>query len=178
MPNACVAFTFHPLQACVFASECVHKRVSCVCGMCVCVRVCFWPQYDCCWWCRLLTKCPSGMQHCCFHAAFKCGGIFISFLLLLSLSPCLSLYLVLLAFLFHSLHLLFAVFCCLFLFFGFLRLALPALPASFSSSTSRWASFPLTAFHFISGCCSNCCCCYCCCRLLLLLLLFLLLLQQ
>lgn len=91
MPNACVAFTFHPLQACVFASECVHKCVSCVCGMCVCVRVCFWPQYDCCWWCRLLTKCPSGMQHCCFHAAFKCGGIFISFLLLLSLSPCLSL---------------------------------------------------------------------------------------
>lgn len=34
-----------------------------------------------------------------------------------------------------------------------------ALPAS---SSSRWASFPLTAFHFISGCCSNCCCCCFC----------------
>lgn len=128
MPNACVAFTFHPLQACVFASECVYV---CVCGMCVYVRVCFWPQYDCCWWCRLLTKCPSGMQHCCFHAAFKCGGISISFLLFFLLSPSLFLppslylYLVLLAFIFYSLHLLLAVFCCLFLFFGFLRLGLP-----------------------------------------------------
>lgn len=39
MPNACVAFTFHPLQACVFASECVHKCAS-VCMVCVCVCVC------------------------------------------------------------------------------------------------------------------------------------------
>lgn len=93
VPNAkCLrGFYFSPLAGmCICKWVCVRVCV-CVYGMCVYVRVCFWPQYDCCWWSRLLTKCPSGMQHCCFHAAFKCGGISISFLLFFFLSPSLSL---------------------------------------------------------------------------------------